>query len=266
MPLVMGIVNVTPDSFSDGGHWLEPRAAVDHAMELVAAGAEILDLGGESTRPGAEPVAVQEELRRVVPVIERLNEATDVPLSIDTYKAHVAREAIAAGARIINDITALSHDPDMLDVVVQTGCGVCAMHMQGTPRSMQHDPVYGDVVAEVFEYLRGRRDFLMGAGVTADQIALDPGIGFGKNLEHNRSLLREAWRLHALGCPILIGPSRKRFIGQWLGDAQLDRTAGTVGVCLALAVQGVQILRVHDVGAVRQALRLFDAAGGLGEG
>ncbi len=263
LPLLMGVVNVTPDSFSDGGRWLEPAAAVDHALALAAAGAEILDLGGESTRPGSQPVDVREELRRVMPVLERLAGQTQVPVSLDTCKAAVAREAIQAGVQIINDISALTHDPAMLDLVLCSGCGVCAMHMQGTPQTMQQAPAYENVVDEVLQYLAARRDCLLRAGVASQRIALDPGIGFGKSLDHNRQLLRNMARFHALGCPVLVGPSRKRFIGQVLGDAQADRTPGTIGVCLALALQGVQILRVHDVAAVRQALQLFDASAGL---
>jgi dihydropteroate synthase len=265
LPLLLGVVNVTPDSFSDGGRYLDPGAAVAHGLELVDQGAAILDLGGESTRPGSVPVSAAEETRRVVGVIAQLARQTSVPISVDTWKAAVAREAIAAGARIVNDITALTGDPAMLDVVLETGCGVCAMHMQGTPRTMQQCPVYQDVVAEVTDYLRQRRDWLVAAGVPRQRIALDPGIGFGKTLEHNLALLRSAGRLHELGCPVLVGPSRKRFIAEVLGDPQADRTAGTVGVALALARQGVQILRVHDVATVRQALLLYAASGGMAQ-
>jgi dihydropteroate synthase len=262
LPLLMGVVNVTPDSFSDGGRYLDPAAAVAHGLDLVAEGAEILDLGGESTRPGSMPVNAAEEIRRVTGVIAELTRQTSVPISIDTWKAAVAREALAAGARIVNDITGLVGDPAMLEVVLESGCGVCAMHMQGTPQTMQQHPAYGDVVAEVSEYLRGRRDWLVAAGVAQDRVALDPGLGFGKTVEHNLALLRAAGRLHKLGCPVLVGPSRKRFIGEVLGNPNADRTAGTVGVALALAQQGVQIVRVHDVAPVRQALLLYAASGG----
>jgi dihydropteroate synthase len=264
MPLLMGVVNATPDSFSDGGRYFDREAAVTHGLELVAQGAGILDVGGESTRPGSEPVSADEELRRVIPVVEELARRTPVPLSIDTCKARVAREAAAAGARIINDITGLTGDRDMPDVALATGCGVCAMHMQGRPQTMQQRPVYADVVADVFDYLRARRDALAALGISPQRIALDPGIGFGKTMEHNLALLRSAWRLHSLGCPVLVGPSRKRFIGELLGDPNADRMAGTVCVALALARHGVQVIRVHDVAAVRQALVLFDAAGGWG--
>jgi dihydropteroate synthase len=263
LPLLMGIVNVTPDSFSDGGRYQEPAAAVDRALELAAAGADLLDIGGESTRPGAELVDAAEELRRVLPVITALAERIATPLSIDTYKASVAREAVAAGAQIINDVTALTGDAAMLEVALQSGCGLCAMHTPGTPQSMHGPAVYGDVVNDVLAYLRGRRDALTTAGVDPARLALDPGIGFGKTTEQNLRILNQARRFHELRCPLLFGVSRKRFIGQVLGHTEAGRVAGTVGVALALARRGVQVLRVHDVGPVREALRLFQAAGGL---
>ena len=262
-PLVMGIVNVTPDSFSDGGRFFSHQAAIEHGLRLADEGAEILDLGGESTRPGALPVEAAEQLRRVLPVIDTLSRRTAVPISIDTRSAEVAREAIAAGAQIINDITGLSGDPAMIDVAAQSQAGVCAMHMQGTPQTMQDDPRYDDVVQEVRQYLAARRDALAAAGISPERIALDPGIGFGKRTVHNLALLSNAWRLHALGCPVLVGHSRKGFLRKLLGDAPVDPLYGTVGVALALARQGVQIVRVHDVAAVRQALVLFEAAGGM---
>jgi dihydropteroate synthase len=262
-PLVMGILNVTPDSFSDGGRYFEPAAAVEYGLRLVAEGADILDVGGESTRPGSPAVDPDEELRRVMPVVEALCRQTKAPLSIDTRKAAVAREAIAAGAQIINDVSALTADPAMLDVAVASGAGVCLMHMRGKPETMQDNPVYEDVVGEVFAYLRSRRDVLIAAGVEVQRIAVDPGIGFGKTVAHNLALLSQARRLHALGTAVLIGPSRKRFIRQALGADHLDVVAGTIGVAAALARQGVQVLRVHDVAAVRQAIVLFEAAGGL---
>jgi dihydropteroate synthase len=261
-PLVMGVVNVTPDSFSDGGRYREPAAAIAHGLRLAEVGAAILDVGGESTRPGSLPVEAAEELRRVLPVIEALARQTRVPISVDTSKALVARQAVAAGARIINDVTALTGDPAMPQVALETGCGVCAMHMQGTPHAMQQNPAYGNVVAEVSDYLRARRDALKAAGIPQQRIALDPGIGFGKNLDHNLALLRSAWRLHELGCPVVVGPSRKAFIGHLLGEMAADRTAGTLGAALALARQGVQVLRVHDVAPLRQAMLVFEAAGG----
>jgi dihydropteroate synthase len=259
----MGILNVTPDSFSDAGKFFDPQRAIDHGLELVAAGADLIDIGGESTRPYSQRVEVDEELRRVVPVVTALAIQVETPLSIDTYKAAVARECLAAGAEVINDVTALT-DPAMLAVAVESGAGVCAMHMQGTPQTMQDNPTYTDVVEEVLEYLRARRDEFEAAGILQDCIALDPGVGFGKTHEHNLALLAACYRFQELGCPVLVGPSRKGFIAHVLGDKQVDRAAGTVGVCLALARQGVQILRVHDVRDVRQALQLFEASGGNG--
>ncbi len=265
-PLLMGILNVTPDSFSDGGKFADPKAAVEHGLQLAAAGADILDVGGESTRPGSDPVTVREEIDRVVPVLTALLPHLLVPLSIDTSKAAVAREAIAAGAEIINDVTALQGDAEMVELARQSQAGLCVMHMRGTPRTMQDDPMYDDVVGEVFEFLRGRRDALLAAGIEQDRIALDPGIGFGKTHEHNLTLLKNCHRFHALGCPLLVGHSRKGFIGKVLGDKTVEPTAGTIGVAIALANQGVQILRVHDLAAVRQALALYQASGGLCRG
>jgi len=258
-PLVMGIVNVTPDSFSDGGRYSNVDAAIAHALRLAAEGADILDIGGESTRPYATPVDVTEELRRVIPVIEQLARSTPVPISVDTSKAAVAAAAVKAGAEIINDVSALTGDPDMIAVALRTQPGVCAMHMRGTPQTMQDDPRYDDVVAEVLNYLGARRDALLNAGIDRERICLDPGIGFGKTHEHNLALAANAWRFHELGCPILVGHSRKGFIAHVLGDKLADRTAGTIGVACSLAAQGIQVLRVHDVQAVKQALTLFAA-------
>jgi dihydropteroate synthase len=263
LPLLMGIINVTPDSFSDGGRFFEVQTAVDRALELAEQGADILDIGGESTRPYATPVDLQEELRRTVPVVQAVCERTRVPVSIDTSKAKVAAEAVAAGAQIINDVTGLEGDPAMLAVALESGAGVCAMHMQGTPQTMQDNPAYRDVVEEVLEYLRKRRDALLGSGIPGDRICLDPGVGFGKTHQHNLTLLANCHRFHELGCPLLVGHSRKGFIAHVLGDKQADRTAGTIGVALALARQGVQILRVHDVRQVKQALVLFHAVSGI---
>ncbi len=261
----MGIVNVTPDSFSDGGRFFDPEDAVEHGLRLVEEGADLLDIGGESTRPGSAPVELQEELRRVMPVLGQLRQKTGAPISIDTTKAIVARHALNAGAEIINDVTGLESDPAMLPLAAEAGAGVCVMHAQGTPRTMQERPTYVDVVAEVLEYLRRRRDALLAAGIPRDRIAVDPGIGFGKTAGHNLQLLSSARQFHGLGCPVLFGHSRKRFLGETEKGtgAPADRTAGTIGVALALARQGVQILRVHDVAAVRQALVLFRASGGL---
>jgi dihydropteroate synthase len=259
----MGIVNVTPDSFSDGGQFFEPSAAVAHALQLVANRADLLDIGGESTRPYAGPITADEELRRVLPVIEKLAAEVQIPISIDTSKAAVARAAIEAGAEIVNDITGLMGDPAMIDLAIETGVGVCAMHMQGTPQTMQDNPTYNDVVTEVREFLRTRRDVLVSAGVSPERICLDPGIGFGKTHEHNITLMRHCYELHTLGCPLLVGHSRKGFLGKLIGDKEADRTNATVGSALALAVQGVQIVRVHDVRPVREALIAFESTGGL---
>jgi dihydropteroate synthase len=262
-PLLMGIVNVTPDSFSDGGQFRDPAVAVNHALQLVADGADILDIGGESTRPYSDAVAADEELRRVLPVIEKLAPQVDVPMSIDTSKATVARAAIDAGAEIINDVTGLEVDPAMLRTALETSAAVCAMHMRGTPKTMQDDPQYTDVVAHVFQYLRQRRDVLLAAGIDRERICLDPGIGFGKTHEHNIALMAACRTFLTLGCPILVGHSRKGFLGKLIGDKEADRTHATVGAALALAVQGMQIIRVHDVRETREALVAFEACGGL---
>jgi dihydropteroate synthase len=259
-PLLMGIVNVTPDSFSDGGQFLDTDHAVAHALQLAADGADMLDIGGESTRPHAEPVDEQTEFDRVMPVIRRLVDSLDLPLSIDTRKASIARAAIDAGAEIINDVSGLEADPAMVGLAVATGAGVCVMHMQGSPQTMQINPTYGDVVREVRDYLRGRRDALGASGVDRERICLDPGLGFGKTAEHSLTLLSHCGVLHELGCPLLVGPSRKSFLGKLLRDKAADRTSATIGAALGLAGQGVQILRVHDVRQVREALLAFAAA------
>lgn len=262
-PLLMGIVNVTPDSFSDGGTFLDPQRAVQHALELVDAGADILDIGGESTRPYATPISAEEEMRRVIPVARQVCRQSTVPVSIDTSKAAVARAALDEGVQIVNDVTGLEREPAMLPLVASSGAAVCVMHVQGTPATMQDNPSYDDVVEEVREYLAARLRVLLQAGVDADRICLDPGIGFGKKREHNLQLLRYCHRFRTLERPILVGHSRKGFIGQVLADKTADRTAGSIGVALALAAAGIHVLRVHDVRPVRQALQLFTAAGGL---
>lgn len=262
-PMLMGIINVTPDSFSDGGQCFDASVAIEHGLRLAEQGADILDVGGESTRPYSPPVDADEELRRVIPVVQALCERTQVPVSIDTSKAFVAAEAVAGGAEIINDVTGLTGDSGMLRVALETGAAVCVMHMRGTPQTMQDDPTYADVVEDIFEYLHARRDALIAGGLDRQRICLDPGIGFGKTHQHNLTLLARCARYHDLGCPLLVGHSRKSYIGKVLGDKHAGRTAGTIGVALALARQGVQILRVHDVLPVRQALLLFDAAGGI---
>lgn len=258
IPLLMGIVNVTPDSFSDGGQYYNAEQAVEHALTLQQQGAAILDVGGESTRPYSEAVAEQEELRRVVPVVERLARTARVPISIDTSKPAVAEAAVQAGAEIINDVSGF-RDTQMIDVARRHQVGLCVMHMQGTPQDMQNDPQYQDVVEDIFSYLAARRDQLVDAGIAVERICLDPGVGFGKTYDHNVQLIRQAARFHDLGCPILYGHSRKGFIGKVIGDPDADRTAGTIGVAIRLAQQGIPLIRVHDVAAVRQALLLFDA-------
>lgn len=266
-PLWMGIVNVTPDSFSDGGRYLDPQAAIAHAVQLWHDGADILDIGGESTRPYATPVPAEEELARVLPVLEGLRRRLpEAVLSIDTSKAVVARVALDLGVEIINDVTGLTGDPAMLPLAASSGAGVCAMHMQGTPQTMQDHPTYEDVVAEVYDYLRRRRDALLAAGIAMERICLDPGIGFGKTHAHNLALMAAAGRFLDLGCPVLIGHSRKGFLGKLIGDPQADRTAATIGGALAVAAQGVQVIRVHDVGPVRQAWTVFAACGGAAPG
>ena len=258
-PIVMGILNVTPDSFSDGGRFLDPPAAVDHARHMMAAGAEVIDVGGESTRPGAEPVPADEELRRVLPVIEALAAQGPVMVSIDTSKAAVAEQALAASAAIVNDVTALRGDPRMAEVVARTGAWVVLMHMQGTPRTMQIAPYYGDVGAEVTAWLEGAATSARARGIAADRILLDPGLGFGKTAEQNLTLLRELRRLTALGYPVLVGPSRKSFIGAVLGAEVESRLAGTLA-CAAWAVQqGARIVRVHDVGPTVHVIRMWHA-------
>ena len=262
-PLLMGVINVTPDSFSDGGDFLDPHAAVDQALSLVADGADILDIGGESTRPYAASVAADEELRRVLPVIESLRRQTTVPISIDTSKAAVAQAALAVGAEIINDVTGLAGDPAMILLAVRTGAGVCAMHMQGTPQTMQDDPRYDDVVEDIFRYLAARRDALLAAGIEQERICLDPGIGFGKTHQHNLALMAHCGRFHELGCPVLIGHSRKGFLAKILGDKDANRDAATAGAALAAAAQGIQIFRIHNVRLAREALLAFEACGGI---
>jgi dihydropteroate synthase len=253
-PLLMGIVNVTPDSFSDGGQFSSPAAAISQVEKLVREGADLIDIGGESTRPGAQPVSEQEELDRVLPVIEAACKSVSVPISVDTSKAAVAEAALAAGAEIVNDITALRGDSRMLDVMKRADTAVCIMHMQGTPQTMQVDPQYRDVVGEVLQFLKQSRDQLISAGIEPQRICVDPGIGFGKTADHNLALLQNSSRLHELGCPVLVGYSRKSFLSHIAAEGASDRTAAGLNVARALAAQGVQILRVHDVTAVRQAL------------
>jgi dihydropteroate synthase len=254
LPRLMGILNVTPDSFSDGGQFHSIDTAVEHGLRLVDEGADLIDIGGESTRPGAEPVPYDEELRRVVPVIERLAPQIDVPISIDTTKAAVAASALEAGAVIVNDISGLSFDEDMPRVCRDYAAGIVCMHIQGTPQTMQLAPHYDDVVADIESYFRKRLEVLDAAGIPAERVCLDPGIGFGKTAAHNLDLLAAVERFQLLGRPLLIGHSRKRFLKALLGRPVEERRAGTIGVAVALAELGVDYLRVHDVRAVRDAL------------
>lgn len=263
LPCIMGIVNVTPDSFSDGGHYFTPNTAIEHALRLEDEGADILDFGGESTRPYSQPVSSDDELRRIVPVLEALIGRITVPISIDTSKSEVARAAIGLGAEIINDVTGLEHDPEMIEVALKSQVGVCAMHMRGTPQTMQNDPTYTDVVAEIYDYLAARDATLLSAGIEPERICLDPGIGFGKTHEHNLELIRASHQFLSLNRPILVGHSRKGFIGKLIGNKDADRAAGTLGVTLVLARFGIQIVRVHDVQATRHALTTFQACGGF---
>jgi len=262
-PAVMGIVNVTPDSFSDGGLNFEPEAAIASARRMLAEGAAIIDIGAESTRPGAAAVEVGEELRRVVPVLEELPGA---PLSIDTSKAEVARRALALGAELVNDVTALRGDPKMVEVVAESGAYLCLMHMRGEPRTMQDEPSYRDVVSEVAAFLEQRLAFATSHGVREDRICLDPGIGFGKTVEHNLALVRRLDVLLALGRPVLLGFSRKRSLGRLLGDPEATRgtTAASIGAALAAFNRGAGIFRVHDVREHVEALTIAAAieAGG----
>lgn len=262
IPLIMGILNVTPDSFSDGGNFDTVERAVAHGMKLVEDGADVLDIGGESTRPHSQPVAEDEELRRVIPVVEQLAAKVKVPLSVDTSKARVAREAVAAGAGIINDVTGLTGDPKMVEVAAETRAGVIVMHMQGAPQTMQTDPRYEDVVKEVRDYLELRLAELARAGIAAGRVVLDPGIGFGKRQQHNLQLLGHLDQFLTLGRPLCLGVSRKGFINRILGrEGHAEHgDFGTVGVMLHAVSRGwVQVARVHNVRALHDAARLFMA-------
>src|SRR4051812_1335279 len=259
-PLVMGVVNVTPDSFSDGGHYLETAAAVRHALRLADEGADLLDVGGESTRPGSHSITADEEVRRVLPVVEEVARRTGVPVSVDTSKAEVARRALAAGAVVVNDVTALRGDPDMPAAVRDAGAGVVLMHMRGTPATMQQAPEYPEgVVPALDRFFQSRLQDLPGLGIAAECVVLDPGIGFGKTERHNWELLAGLGNLGRLGRPVCLGVSRKGFLGKLLGRPVEDRLAGSLAVaCAALARGAAQVLRVHDVAATRDAVRVFE--------
>jgi dihydropteroate synthase len=257
-PLLMGIVNVTPDSFSDGGRFLDPRAAVAHARELIEQGADILDIGAESTRPGAQPVGAAEEIGRLRPVLDALRDSP-VPISVDTMKPEVMRAALDLGAAMINDVAALAA-PGALDVVAASECGVCLMHMQGEPRSMQAAPHYDDVVGEVKAFLAARVEACLRAGIARERIVVDPGLGFGKTVEHNFELLRGLPQLAQLGRPLLVGWSRKSSLGKITGRAPQDRLAASLAAALLALQRGARILRVHDVKETRDVIAVWQAA------
>jgi dihydropteroate synthase len=261
--LIMGVLNVTPDSFSDGGRFVDEEAAFQHAVRMAEEGAAILDIGGESSRPGSEPVALEEEIRRVIPTMRRIRATfPDLLLSIDTYKAETARQALEAGADIINDISALRADPGMINVLKGSEAGVILMHMRGTPKTMQIEPRYDDVVREVFGFLRDRRDDLVRSGIDPARIAVDPGYGFGKRLQHNAELVRQVGQFTELGQPIVVGISRKSLIAHLLGDPKLrseDRMWPTVALTSLLREKGARIFRVHDVRPNLESLRMTEA-------
>ncbi len=258
-PRVMGIVNVTPDSFSDGGLYLDPQTAIAHGLAMVADGADILDIGGESTRPGAKPVAVEDEIARVIPVMKGLA-GCGVPLSIDTRHARVMAAALDEGATMVNDITALAGDPDSMTLMAGRNATICLMHMQGTPETMQHDPSYNDVIADVMGFLAGRIAQCVDSGIARDRLMIDPGIGFGKSPIHNLSLLRHLAQFRDLGVPVLVGLSRKRFIDAVCpGTESGDRLPGSLAGALWCAAQGADVIRVHDVAETVQALAVMAA-------
>jgi dihydropteroate synthase len=258
----MGVLNVTPDSFSDGGRFDDPAAAIDRARALIDAGADLVDIGGESTRPGAAPVSVEEELRRVMPVVEKCSVFSvqcPVGISIDTSRADVAKAALAAGARVVNDISALRGDERMVDLVREAGAGLVLMHMQGTPRTMQQDPGYRDVLAEVRMFLADRIELAVRGGIPRERIAVDPGIGFGKTVAHNLELLAGLDSFRELGCPVLVGTSRKSFIGKVL-DREVDQRAWGTAATVAWAVaHGARIVRVHDVREMSDVVRMIES-------
>jgi dihydropteroate synthase len=257
-PFVMGIVNVTPDSFSDGGKFSSTDLAVEHALKLIDEGADILDIGGESTRPGAAIVSLDEELKRVIPVIEALSKACHVPISIDTYKPEVMRQAIASGADIVNDVRALQ-EPNALEIVAQSNVGVCLMHMQGTPQTMQQEPHYADVVGEVKQFLIDRMNAVLTYGIEKNHILLDPGFGFGKTRAHNIALIQHMDELNAIGQPLLVGLSRKSILGSIAGGDEGQRLYASIAASVISAMKGAKIIRVHDVKATVDALKVVTA-------
>ena len=257
--LLMGVLNVTPDSFSDGGRYDDPEAAVEHALAMIEQGADLIDIGAESSRPGSDPVEEEEEIRRLLPVITAVCRQVSIPVSVDTTKAGVAQRALDAGAAIVNDISALRFDPLMGQVVAKAGAGLVLMHMQGTPKSMQRDPQYRDVVAEVRQFFIERMKTAEDVGILPEQILLDPGFGFGKNVTHNLTLLMRLDQLAALGRPMVVGVSRKAFIGQVLDRQVGERLMGTAVAVVVAVLRGARIVRVHDVGPMRDVVRMVEA-------
>jgi len=260
-PVVMGVLNVTPDSFSDGGRFLSPEAAAEQGVRMAAEGAALIDVGGESTRPGADPVSEAEELQRVIPVIERLRATTDAVISIDTSKPAVIRAAAAAGAGLVNDVRAL-REPGAIEAAAASGCAVCLMHMQGEPRTMQHAPRYEDVVGEVRAFLAARAAACREAGIGAARLVVDPGFGFGKNTEHNLTLLSRLAELAADGLPVLVGLSRKSMLGTLTGRQPGERVAGSVALAVIAALNGARVVRAHDVAPTVDALKVVGAVAG----
>jgi dihydropteroate synthase len=260
--LVMGIVNVTPDSFSDAGRFADFSSARLHAIEMAAAGVDIIDIGGESTRPGAEPVSLEEEAARTIPLVESVASEVDVPVSIDTYKAEIARRALDAGASIVNDISALRFDDGLAPLIAERGVPVILMHMQGMPRNMQENPVYEDVVADISRFLLERAAFALEAGIDASKIMIDPGIGFGKTVEHNLEIVRRLDEFKSLFFPLVLGTSRKRFIGSVLGCEVTERMMGTAATVAFSIARGVDVVRVHDTAEMLEVVRMADAVAG----
>jgi dihydropteroate synthase len=256
---VMGVLNLTPDSFSDGGRYANPDAAVAHALSMVEQGADVLDIGAESTRPGAVPIDEEEERRRLIPIVRAICRQTTIPISIDTMKASIAQQALDVGAALINDVSALRFDARMGDVVAKSGAGLILMHMRGTPQTMQNAAQYTDVVNEVREFLKGRLEAAKGAGIHPASIVLDPGIGFGKNCEHNLVLLDRLDAFHTLGRPLVVGVSRKAFIGKILGRPIDERLMGTAGAVAVAVMKGARMVRVHDVAPIRDVVNMIDA-------
>ena len=255
----MGVLNVTPDSFSDGGRFLELGSAISHAERMISEGVDIIDIGGESTRPGADPVDIQAEIERVLPVVTALRKKFDIPISIDTYKSEVAEACITAGADMINDISGLRHDPRMASVTARHGVPVAVMHMKGEPRTMQENPVYENLIEEVKGFLAGSIEIAVNSGVPKERVIIDPGIGFGKTFPHNFSILKNLSSFAELGAPILVGASRKSFLGSLSGSDPDDRFEESLAAALIAAVEGAHILRVHDVAASRRILRVYDS-------